>query len=64
MDMLPKRNYAEILALLAGIIFYCFGPDVVENLVKEGYVGLKVLVFLLITVMLGDIIAMSYWRQK
>jgi ACR3 family arsenite efflux pump ArsB len=64
MDRLPKRNYAEMLALLAGIILYCFGPDVIEQLVKEGYVGLKILLFLLIFVMLGDILAMIYWREK
>ena len=62
--MLPKRNYAELLALLVGIMLYSLRPNLLDHLAKAGYGSLKILLFLLFFVMLGDILTMCWFNQK
>ncbi|MCR1901846.1 hypothetical protein [Ligilactobacillus apodemi] len=61
--MLPRRNYIEILIILAGVGAYCFGTLVPPVITSQDF-WIKALLLLLLLVMVFDILTMIYWRGK
>ncbi|MCP0887219.1 hypothetical protein LB941_07710 [Ligilactobacillus sp. WILCCON 0076] len=64
MRLLPRRNYAEMLAILVWVVVYSISPDFLKHLFvvdSSGY--MQLMSMLLLFVMVGDILIMSYWRR-
>lgn len=64
MQLLPKRNYAEMLIILLVTILYSLCPaDFKQALGISESLYMQVMGLLLLAVMLLDVAVMSYWRS-
>lgn len=64
MQLLPKRNYAEMLIILLVTILYSLCPaDLKQALGISESLYMQVMGLLLLAVMLLDVAVMSYWRS-
>ncbi|MBM6763254.1 hypothetical protein [Ligilactobacillus agilis] len=64
MQLLPKRNYAEMLIILLVTILYSLFPaDLKQALGISESLYMQVMGLLLLAVMLLDVAVMSYWRS-
>lgn len=64
MQLLPKRNYAEMLIILLVTILYILCPaDLKQALGISESLYMQVMGLLLLAVMLLDVAVMSYWRS-
>ena len=64
MQLLPKRNYAEMMIILLVTILYSVcAADLKQALGISESLYMQVMGLLLLAVMLLDVAVMSYWRS-